>query len=420
MDFALSDEQKAIRDTVRAFIRKEVMPLESELLRRERAHQPGLTRDELSELQLRAKKFGFWGLSTPEDYGGMNLPAVTQSLIWTEIGRTILPFRFGGEADNILYHANEEQRREYLIPTIEGDRVSCFAITEPGAGSDAANIRLSARRDGEDWVLNGEKTFITNGNDADFAIVVGVSDPERGVRGGGTTAFLVDRAMGWRSEFIQTMGEGGPASLVFDDVRVPGRNVLGEVGQGFELGMQWIGRGRYIIPSHALGIAERALQMAIDHANTRETFGRPIGANQAIQWMIADSETELEAARWLVLRAAWTVDQTAGDRPLDRGPSSVGAAGGPMSVGAAGGRSGNESRHASSMAKLYGAGMVNRVVDRVMQIHGGMGYTRELPIERWYRQVRLLRIYEGTDEMQRLIISRDLLRGYTAIGGHLG
>ncbi|WP_345635941.1 acyl-CoA dehydrogenase family protein [Rugosimonospora acidiphila] len=390
MDFALSDEQKAIRDTARSFIRKEVMPLEQELLRRERAHQPGLTRDELRELQSRARKFGFWGLSTPQEYGGMDLPAVTQSLIWTEIGRTILPFRFGGEADNILYHANEQQRREYLLPTIEGDRISCFAITEPGAGSDAANIKLSARRDGDDWILNGEKTFITNGNDADFAIVVGVNDPERGVRGGGTTAFLVDRAMGWRSEFIQTMGEGGPASLVFEDVRVPGRNVLGEVGQGFELGMQWIGRGRYIIPSHGLGIAERALQMAIDHANTRETFGRPIATNQAIQWMIADSETELEAARWLVLRAAWTVDQ------------------------------GVDPRHSSSMAKLYGAGMINRVVDRVLQIHGGMGYTRELPIERWYRQVRLMRIYEGTDEMQRLIISRDLLRGYTTIGGHLG
>jgi acyl-CoA dehydrogenase len=390
MDFALSDEEKAIRDTARAFIHKEVLPLEPELLRRERAHQPGLLRDELRELQLKAKEFGFWGLSTPQDYGGMDLPAVTQSLVWTEIGRTVVPFRFGGEADNILYYANEEQRKEYLLPTIEGDRISCFAITEPGAGSDAANIKLSARRDGDDWVLNGEKTFITNGNDADFAIVVAVTDPQLGVRGGGTTAFLVDRAMGWHSEFIQTMGEGGPASLVFSDVRVPARNVLGEIGQGFELGMKWIGKGRYIIPSHALGIAERALRMAIDHANTRETFGRPIGTNQAIQWMIADSETELEAARWLVLHAAWTVDQ------------------------------GVEPRHASSMAKLYGAGMVNRVVDRVMQIHGGMGYTRELPIERWYRQVRLIRIYEGTDEMQRLIISRDLLRGYTKIGGHLG
>ncbi len=150
--------------------------------------------------------------------------------------------------------------------------------------------------------------------------------------------------------------------------------------------MQWIGKGRYTIPSHAIGIAERALEMALAHARSRETFGKVIGENQAIQWMIADSEVELEAARMLVLRAAWTVD------------------------------AGKDPRHASSMAKLYGANMVNNVVDRVLQIHGGMGYTRELPIERWYRQVRLYRIFEGTDEMQRLIISRDLLRGYTMIG----
>jgi acyl-CoA dehydrogenase len=389
MDFSLSDEERAIRDTARQFITREVMPLEQEALRRERAHQAGLDRSELVELRHKAKKFGFWGLSTPEEYGGMNLPAVLQSLIWTEVGRSFVQFTFGGEADNILYRCDDKQKAEYLIPTIVGDRISCFAITEPGAGSDAANIKLSARKDGDDWVLNGEKTFITSGNDADFAIVVAVNDREKGVRGGGTTAFLVDRAMGWRSEFIQTMGEGGPASLIFEDVRVPSRNILGEIGQGFDLGMEWIGKGRYLIPSSALGIAERALGMAIEHANTRETFGQPIGTNQAIQWMIADSEVELEAARWLILRAAWTVDQ------------------------------GEDPRHSSSMAKLYGAGMVNRVVDRVMQIHGGMGYTRELPIERWYRQVRLMRIYEGTDEMQRLIISRDLLRGYTKIGGHL-
>jgi acyl-CoA dehydrogenase len=389
VDFSLSDEERAVRDTARQFITREVMPLEQEALRRERAHQPGLERSELRELQLKAKKFGFWGLSTPEEYGGMELPALLQSLIWTEVGRTFVQFKFGGEADNILYYANDAQKAEFLVPTIEGDRISCFAITEPGAGSDAANIKLSARQDGDDWVLNGEKTFITNGNDADFVIVVAVTDRVKGVRGGGTTAFLVDREMGWRSEFIQTMGEGGPASLIFDNVRVPARNILGEIGQGFELGMKWIGKGRYLIPSNALGIAERALGMAIEYANTRETFGKTIGTNQAIQWMIADSEVELEAARWLILKAAWTVDQ------------------------------GWDPRHASSMAKLYGATMVNNVVDRVMQVHGGMGYTRELPIERWYRQVRLMRIYEGTDEMQRLIISRDLLRGYTKIGGHL-
>jgi acyl-CoA dehydrogenase len=186
------------------------------------------------------------------------------------------------------------------------------------------------------------------------------------------------------------MGEGGPASLFFDNVRVPGKNILGEIGQGFQLGMKWILKGRFTIPSHAIGIAERVLQMAIDYANTRETFGKPIGTNQAIQWMIADSEVELEAARLIVLRAAWAVDQ------------------------------GIDPRHSSSMAKLLGANMVNRVVDRAMQIHGGMGYTRELPIERWYRLVRLYRIFEGTDEMQRLIISRDLLRGHTKIGDLLG
>lgn len=389
MDFSLSDTERAVRDTARDFLRKEVMPLEQQVLRRERDGLPGLEQSELVELQQKAKSFGFWGLSTPEEFGGMNLPAVMQALIAGELGRTFVPFRFGGEADNILYQANAQQRAEFLEPTISGARLSCFAITEPGAGSDAANIKLSAVRDGDDWILNGEKTFITGGNEADFAIVVAVTDKQNGARGGGTTAFLVDRAMGWTSEPIRTMGEGGPAALVFNGVRVPSRNILGEVGQGFELGMKWIGKGRYLIPAGAIGTAERALQMAIDQANTRVTFGRPIGENQAVAWMIADSETELEAARWLVLRAAWTVDQ------------------------------GADPRHSSSMAKLYGANMVNRVVDRVMQIHGGMGYTRELPIERWYRTVRLYRIYEGTDEMQRLILSRDLLRGYTKIGGHL-
>lgn len=388
VDFALTDEQQAIRETVRDFVADEIMPREPEVLRRERGGGGGITHDEVAELQQKAKKFGFWGLSTPERYGGMDLPAITQALIVTELGRSFVPFVFGGEADNILYLANEQQRAEFLVPTIEGERRSCFAITEPGAGSDAANIKTSARRDGDDWVITGEKTFITGGNDADFAIVIAVTDAERGARTG-STAFLVDRSMGWTSSPIQTMGEGGPAALVFDGVRVPARNVLGEIGQGFELGMQWIGKGRYVIPARGIGAAERLLQMAIDHANTRETFGKPIAVNQAIQWMIADSEVELEAARWLVLHAAWTVDQ------------------------------GREARHASSIAKLTGATMVNHVVDRVLQIHGGMGYTRELPIERWYRELRLWRIFEGTDEMQRLIISRDLLRGYTTVGGHV-
>jgi len=388
LDFSLSDEQRAIRDTARAFIQKEVMPLEPELLRRERRGEVGLEHSELQALQRKARDFGFWGLGTPAVYGGAELPNLTQSLVWTELGRSFVPFYFGGETDVILYQAAEHQREEYLLPAIEGTRASCFAVTEPDAGSDLTAIRMRAKRDGDDWILNGEKTFITRGGEADFAIVIAVTDAELGYKGG-FTAFIVDRAMGWTSSTIETMGPARPISMSFIDVRVPHRNVLGEVGDGFRLAMEWIGRGRYLIPSQAVGAAERLLQMAVDYAQERRTFGQPIGDHQMIQTMIADCDVELESARWLVLLAAWTVDQ------------------------------GRDPRHQFSMAKLAGATMANHVVDRVMQIHGGMGYTRELPIERWYREARLWRIFEGTDEIQKRSIARNLLSGRERIGGHL-
>ncbi|MEU2943973.1 acyl-CoA dehydrogenase family protein [Nocardiopsis alba] len=389
IDFSLSEEQRAIRDWVRTFVRRELMPLENEALRRERqGHPPGLTTEERHGLRSLARSSGFWGVSTPQEYGGMGLDAVTEALIETELGRTFLTFKFGGEADNILYHADEEQRRRYLLPTIEGELRSCFAITEPGAGSDAKAIRTRAVRDGDAWVLNGEKTFITGGNEADFALVFAVTDPEKGADGG-VTCFLVDRDMGWTSEPIDTMGERRPASLVFQDVRVPNANVLGEEGRGFALAMRWIGKGRYLLPARALGGCERLLDMAIEYSRTRETFGAPIADRQAIQWMIADSQTEIEALRLLVLHAAWLVSQ------------------------------GRDSRHAQSIAKLFGGVKANEIVDRVLQIHGGMGYTRELPIERFYRDLRLLRIFEGTDEIQRRTIARDLLKGHVKVGAGL-
>ncbi|WP_103355391.1 acyl-CoA dehydrogenase family protein [Amycolatopsis sp. CA-128772] len=389
MDFSLSTEEREVRDWVRTFVQRELVPLEQEVLRRERAHQPGLTGEELKDLQLKAKDSGFWGVLTPEEYGGMGLSAVMAALLEAELGRTFVPFRFGGAADNILFHANEEQKQTYLLPTISGERKSCFAITEPGAGSDAKAIRTTARKDGTDWIINGEKTFITGGNEADFTMVFAITDPEKGANGG-VTCFLVDREAGWKSEYIDTMGEWGPASLIFQDVRVPETQILGEEGRGFELAMQWIGQGRYLLPARAIGSCERLITMAIEHANTRETFGQKIAERQAIQWMIADSGVELEALRWLVLHAAWQVDQ------------------------------GVDSRHAQSMAKLYGGQKANEIVDRVLQIHGGMGYTRELPVERWYRELRLLRIYEGTDEIQRRTIARNLLKGHVKVGGTLG
>ncbi|GAA0520875.1 acyl-CoA dehydrogenase family protein [Saccharopolyspora thermophila] len=391
VDFSLSDTERDIRDWVRNFVRRELVPLEPEVLRRERAGERGLTREEQRALQDKARQAGFWGVQTPEEYGGMGLSAVMTALIEVELGRTFVPFRFGGYADNILYHANEEQKQRYLIPTIEGERTSCFAITEPGAGSDAKNLRTTAVRDGDEWVINGEKTFITGGIDADFVMVFAVTDRDRGANGG-VTCFLVDRDMGWKSEPIDIMGpwERQPAALVFDNVRVPHSNVLGEVGHGFALAMQWIGRGRYLLPARALGACERLVEMGVEYAKTRETFGRPLAERQAIQWMIADSAVEIEALRWLVLQAAWQVDQ------------------------------GMDSRHAQSIAKLYGGTHANEIVDRILQIHGGMGYTKELPIERWYRDLRLLRIFEGTDEIQRRTIARNVLKGHASLGGVLG
>ncbi len=389
MDLNLSDEEREVRGWVRTFVRQEVMPLEPEVLSRERRGEPGLPEDGLKALRDKAKASGFFGVHTPKEYGGMGLGAVMNALVEVELGRSFVHLSFGGEADNILYLANDEQRQRYLLPTISGERRSCFAITEPGAGSDARAIRTSARREGDEWVINGEKTFITGGNEADFTMVFAVTDKAKGADGG-VTCFLVDRDQGWKSEYIDTMGEWGPAALIFDNVRVPHSSILGEEGKGFELAMRWIGKGRYLLPARALGACERLVEMGMEHARNRVTFGQPIADRQAIQWMVADSAVEIEALRWLVLSAAWQVD------------------------------AGLDSRQAQSMAKLYGGVKANEIVDRVLQMHGGMGYTRELPIERWYRELRLLRIYEGTDEIQRRTIARNLLKGHASIRGFLG
>ncbi|MBY6349199.1 acyl-CoA dehydrogenase family protein [Rhodococcoides corynebacterioides] len=386
VDFALNEEEELMRKSVRAFLEKEVIPLESEVLRNEREGRPGLEDSVVKELRAKARKSGFWGINTPEEYGGAELGPVMSAIIAAEAGRTFVPFSFGGSADNILYGANDDQKQRYLIPTIEGERRSCFAITEPGAGSDARNIRTRAVKDGSDWVINGEKIFITGGNEADFVMVFAVTDRDKGADGG-VTCFIVDRDMGWTSTPIPTMGQWGPAALSFVDVRVPESNVLGEVGKGFDLAMSWIGQGRYMIPARAIGSAERLLQMAIEHSKNRVSMGHPIAEYQAIQWQIADSHVEIESTKLLTLRAAWTVAQ------------------------------GMDARHVSSVAKLHGSITANNVVDRVLQIHGGMGYTKELPIERWYRELRLLRIFEGTDEIQRRTIARNLIKGHVNTEG---
>ena len=385
MDFALSDEQRMILGTVRQFVQKDLLPLEAEIQRAELEGRPFPDRTTIRQLQAKARKAGLWGLLTPEEYGGATLGFLMTALITMETARALVPFTYGGGADNILYQCTPALRERYLLPTIEGERQSCFALTEPDTGSDATNIQMPAVRDGTDWVLNGEKVFITNGCEADFAIVLAVTDRNKGYKGG-VTAFLVDRAMGWTSRRIETMGSWGPAELHFENVRVPAENVLGELGDGFSLAMAWIGQGRLLIPARAVGQAQRLLEMGRDYARQRIAFGHPIADYQAIQWMLADSAVEIEEVGWLVLSAAWRADQS------------------------------GDARHAISMAKLAGAEMIWRVADRVLQIHGGTGYTKELPIERVMRDVRVYRIYEGTDEIQRRSIARNLLERNAPIG----
>lgn len=380
MDFGLTDEQRAIRSTVRDFVRRELVPLEQELMRRELAGERELPRAELRALREKARRSGLWGVATPPEYGGAGLDPVTQALVNIELGHTFVPFTFGGAADNILYAATGDQVETYLKPTIAGTRLSCFALTEADAGSDLNALRTTARRDGPDWLITGEKTFISNGDDADYALVFAVTG-DRTATTSGVTCFLVDRSAGWTSTPIPMMSSWRAASLYFDDVRVGAGHVLGEVGRGFELAMRWIGRGRLLAPCKGIGAAQRLLAMAVEHANLRTTWGQPLADRQAIQWMIADSAVELESARLLTLRAAWLTTTPA------------------------------DARYASSMAKLSGTTMANAVVDRVLQIHGGLGYTKDLPIERWYRELRVLRIFEGTDEIQRRTIARGVLGG---------
>lgn len=397
MDFQLTDEQRMVQRTVREFVENEIMPLENQVLRNEREGRPGLSREELRDLQLKAKEIGFWGITTPEEYGGANLGPIMSGLIDMELKRSFVPFEFGGLAINILYATNEEQKQKYLVPVIEGERVGCFALTESTSGSDPASMNTTAVKQGNEWVINGEKIFITHGNHADFAIVFAVTDKEKR-RDGGITAFLVDRDFGWKSEPIHTMGGGAhePATLIFDNVRVPEENVIGEVGDGFKYAMMFINHNRgWVIPSWCIGGAERLLNMAIEWANNRVSFGKPLAERQAIQWMIADSATEIEAAKWIFFRAAWMAEQ---DGSWKTGNDSV------------------QFRHQSSMSKLYSTNMINRVVDRVLQIHGGIGYTKESPVERWFREVRVWRIFEGSDEMLRRSIATNLLKEKIRLG----
>ena len=382
MDFRLDDEQQAIVDTVRQFVTKELYPHEDEVDRL------GDVPPELVE-QIRSKaiKAGLYAANMPEGLGGGGLDAVAMTLVERELGRASYALQWlVARPSNILQACEGEQREHYLLPAIRGERVDCLAMTEPEAGSDVRSMTTRAVRDGDSYVVDGTKHFISNADKADFVIlfaVTGSTESPRGQRKS-ITGFLVD---------LDTPGltvRPGPSSvshrgyhhseLSFSGCRVPVSNRLGEEGRGFDLMAEWLGASRLTVAASSVGRARRVLEMATRWAAERVQFGQPIGRFQGIGFALADMATELEAAELLTLSAAWKLDQ------------------------------GCMTDQDAAMAKLFASETLGRITDHAVQIYGGMGLMTELPIERFWRDARVERIWDGTSEIQRHIISRAMLR----------
>ena len=387
MDFGLTDEQRLIVETTRAFVENELYPHEAEVER------TGVLRPELiAELKAKAIEAGLYAANMPEEVGGAGLDTVTWLLYEKELGRAnyALHWTCVARPSNILCAGTEEQREKYLFPCIRGEKSDCLAMTEPGAGSDLRGMKATAVQDGDDWGLNGTKHFISHADIADFAIVFMASGEEDGPRGKRKkiTAFFVDKGtkgFNVRDGYRNVSHRGYTNSILeFDDCRLPSSQVLGEVHKGFDVANSWLGATRLQVGATCLGRAERALGHAIDYAAQREQFGQSIGKFQGVSFKLADMAVELKAAELMILEAAWKYDAgTVTDRDM-------------------------------AMAKLKATEMLAFVADEAIQIHGGMGLMDELPLERIWRDARGERIWEGTSEIQRHIISRALLR---AVGG---
>ncbi|MDB5780420.1 acyl-CoA dehydrogenase family protein [Caballeronia mineralivorans] len=385
IDFSIPSESRLLADTVRKFVTQEVQPLEAE------TETTGMIpADKLRIVRDKAQSLGLFAMNMPESVGGGGLSNVDMCLAEEELGKTsdALIRRIFGQVYPMLMACEGAQRDAYLLPTVRGEKICAMAITEPGAGSDAASISTAARLDGDEWVLDGRKHFISDGDIADYVIVMALTDKEKRAKGG-ITLFLVDKGTpGFHVTGKQPMmGHRGygHAELVFENCRIPRDNVLGEVGGGFRLIMESVASIRLAhIGARACGMAQRVLELMRNHAAERKQFGQPIGEFQMVQQMIADSATEIFATRMMVLNTAWELDQ------------------------------GNDVRDKVSMVKLYASEMIGRVADRGIQVFGGMGFTKEMPLERIYRDSRVTRIYDGTSEIHRMLIARSVIkRGLT-------
>ena len=383
MDFGLTEEQQMIVDTTRSFVETELYPHEAEVERT--GHLPI---ELIRELQKKAMAAGLYAANMPVEVGGAGLDTLSWLLYEKELGKAnyALHWTTVARPSNILLAGNAEQREQYLMPCIRGETWDCLAMTEPGAGSDLRGMKTSARQDGDDWILNGTKHFISHADLAGFTIVfvaTGEEDTPRGPKKK-ITAFFVDKGtpgFAVRDGYRNVSHRGYTNCILeFDDCRVNKRQILGEVHKGFEVANSWLGATRLQVASTCLGRAERAMGHALEYAAQRKQFGQQIGKFQGISFKLADMAMELKAAELLTREAAWKYDQ------------------------------GTVTEADMSMAKLKATEVLAHIADEAIQIHGGMGLMDELPLERIWRDARVERIWEGTSEIQRHIISRELLR----------
>jgi alkylation response protein AidB-like acyl-CoA dehydrogenase len=381
MDFLLTEEQQMVRDMARKFAEAEIKPKAAEL--DEKHEHPAEIVRQLGELKM-------LGIAVPEEYGGGGMDNVSYALALIEVSKGCASTGAIMSVNNSLYcfpvmaYGTHEQKMKYLYPCASGDKIGCYGLTEANAGSDPASMRTTAVRDGDEWVINGEKKFITNGNVSSYCVTAALTEKGKGYKGISSFVMDLENTPGFQVGRVEEkLGilASGTAELIFEDARVPADALLGVEGEGFKQMLSTLDGGRIGIASQAVGIGRAVLDEALEYAKTREQFGKPISSFQAIQWKLADMATELDAAELLTLRAAWLEDH---EKPFEK---------------------------EAAMAKLYASDVTMRAAVEGVQILGGYGYCKEYPMERHMRDAKICQIYEGTNEIMRLVIARNLVKG---------
>jgi acyl-CoA dehydrogenase len=380
----MAEEHRMLQDLVAKFVDDELMPLEAKVIEREIAGQRlALTEAEEAPLLAKAKELGLWALDVPEQFGGANLPAVALMGVNEELARTITPFIFPPDSPNLhmlMAVATPEQRKKYMEPYASGEAKSAMAISEPGAGGDPSGMTTKAVKDGDSWVINGRKIWVSRVPSADFMILMARVGAEKGRSG--ITAFIVEKGTpGFEiAREIPMLGGHRTYELVFEDMRIPDSQRLGEIGQGFAPMQLRLNVRRLQIGAWAVGLSRRAMDMMCSHVKQRVTFGMPLADRQAVQWWIADGATKIHACRLMVMDAAAKLD------------------------------AGEDVRQEASMLKVFATEMAAEIIDNAMQAFGAMGMTKELPLQLMAQKVRVMRVYEGPSEVHRQTIARRILK----------